>query len=143
MMFLEHVTHHLVTILQYTCTMLVLHLNMLPFPLQKDFSECISVWGIFKPNIIFPWEWKNAHMYVTTSSHASLQIKETISEDAVTLRIDLSPVKIISVRGLRFRESLDCKHMDCHLCVGLRDFIMFYMPDINLTNSQILYHTFL
>lgn len=82
-------------------------------------------------------------MYLTTFSHASLQIKETISEDAVTLRIDLSPVKIISVRRLRFRETLDCKYMDCHLCVGLEDFIMFYMPGVNLTNSQTLYHTFL
>lgn len=82
-------------------------------------------------------------MYLTTFSRVSLQIKETISEDAVTLRIDLSPVKIVSVRRLRFRETLDCKYMDYHLCVGLEDFIMFYMPGVNLTNSQTLYHTFL
>lgn len=92
--------------------MLVLQLNMLSSPLhllvfegRTMTSEYSSVRGIFKPSIILPCAWKNVHMYLMTFPHASPHIIETLSEDAVTLRIDLSYIKIISVRLPRFRET--------------------------------------
>lgn len=44
-------------------------------------------------------------MYLMTFPHASLHIIDTLSEDAVALMIDLSYIKIISVRLPRFRET--------------------------------------
>lgn len=82
-------------------------------------------------------------MYLIIFLHASLHIIETLFEDAVTLRIDLSYIKIISVRLPRFRETFGLKlHGLPHICWFRRFYQMFYTPGINLTNSQILYHTF-
>lgn len=75
--------------------------------------------------------------------HASLRVIESLSEDAVTLKIDLSYIKIISVRLLRLRETFGQKVRELTLKCWFRGFShVLYMLGIYLTNSQILYHTF-